>query len=271
MGSRMKNLRPIAFILASTNHGSMLVNRHDYRLTPEGGYGAGFQLLNSSAFDPQEIDFAVQLLMSRKQNFGNGVVAIDCGANLGMHTIEWAQAMHGWGEVIAFEAQERIYYALAGNITLNNCFNAKAIYAAVGACEGEILVPLPNYFSPSSFGSLEIRKKNTTEFIGQEIDYTEENCVRTRMTSIDQLNLDRLDFIKIDIEGMEMEALIGAENSIDQFRPQLLIEKIKSDEGDIRAFLDKFDYHVFSFGINLVAAHHSDPVAQQLSKLDFKV
>ncbi|MRW86853.1 FkbM family methyltransferase [Pseudoduganella sp. FT26W] len=270
--TKVKNLRPIAFVLASTNHGSMLVNRHDYRITQSGGgYGVGFQLLNTSAFDPQEIDFAVQLLMSRRQNFGNGVVAIDCGANIGVHTIEWAQAMHGWGEVIAFEAQERIYYALAGNIALNNCFNARAIFAAVGASEGEIFVPLPNYFAPSSFGSLEIKKKSTTEFIGQEIDYTEENCVRTKMTSIDQLNLKRLDFIKIDIEGMEMEALTGAAQSIEKYKPQLMIEKIKSNEGEIRTFLEQFGYQIFPFGINLVCVHQDDPVSQQLSKLNFNV
>ncbi|NYE63345.1 FkbM family methyltransferase [Duganella sp. 1224] len=265
----MKNLRPIAFVLASTNHGSMLVNRFDYRVTQQGGYGVGFQLLHTSAFDPHEVDFAVQLLASRRKNFGDGVVAIDCGANMGVHTIEWAQAMHGWGEVIAFEAQERIYYALAGNIAMNNCFNARAIFAAVGASEGEILVPMPDYFSPSSFGSLEIRKGSTTEFIGQEIDYTEEHCVRTRMTSIDQLHLKRLDFIKIDIEGMEMEALVGAENTIAQYRPQLMIEKIKSNEDEIRQFLQRFDYQVFPFGINLVAVHQDDPVAAQLSKLNF--
>jgi FkbM family methyltransferase len=261
----MKNLRPIAFILASTNHGSMLVNRHDYRLTQNGGgYGMGYQLLNTSSFDPQEINFAVKLLMSRKQNFGDGVIAIDCGANIGVHTIEWAQAMHGWGEVLAFEAQERIYYALAGNITLNNCFNAKAIFAAVGASEGEILVPLPNYFTPSSFGSLEIRKKSTTEFIGQEINYTEENCVRTKMTSIDQLGLKRLDFIKIDIEGMEMEALVGSEKSICEYKPILMIEKIKSDEGELRKFIEKFDYQIFPLGINLLAIHKDDPVSTQI-------
>ena len=262
----MKNIRPIAFVLASTNHGSMLVNRHDYRLTQNGGgYGVGYQLLNTSAFDPQEVNFAVQLLMSRKQNFGDGVVAIDCGANIGVHTIEWAQAMHGWGTVIAFEAQERIYYALAGNITLNNCFNAKAIFAAVGASEGEIMVPLPNYFAASSFGSLEIRKKSTTEYIGQEIDYTEENCVRTQMTSIDKLNLKRLDFIKIDIEGMEMEALVGGEKTINQFKPILMIEKIKSDELELRNFVEKYGYKIFPLGINIIAVHQDDPVSKQIT------
>jgi FkbM family methyltransferase len=260
----MKNLRPIAFVLASTNHGSMLVNRHDYRLVEEGGYGVGFQLLNNSAFDPAEVETAVQLLLSRRGGFGDGVVAIDCGANVGVHTIEWAQAMHGWGEVIAFEAQERIYYALAGNIAMNNCFNARAIYAAVGAHSGEIMVPVPNYFSPSSFGSLEIRQHANTEFIGQNIDYSEANCVRTRMMSIDELGLKRLDFIKIDIEGMEMEALTGASKSIAQFKPQLLIEKIKSNEEDIRDFLEDLDYKIFPLGINLLAIHEDDPSLSQI-------
>jgi FkbM family methyltransferase len=261
----MKNLRPIAFVLASTNHGTMLVNRHDYRIVESGmGYGVGHQLLNTSAFDPQEVDFAVQLLGSRRQNFGDGVVAVDCGANVGVHTIEWAQAMHSWGEVIAFEAQERIYYALAGNIAINNCFNARAIFAAVGASEGEISVPRPDYFSPSSFGSLEIRKTSTTEFIGQVIDYTEANGVRTKMTSIDALNLKRLDLIKIDIEGMEMEALIGAEQSIKAYKPQLMIEKIKSNEDEIRKFLARFDYQIFPLGINILAIHKDDPVSQQI-------
>ncbi len=263
----MKNKRPIAFVLASTNHGSMLVNRFDYRPKQndsEGADGVGYQLLNTSTFDPAEVDTAVQLLMSRKHNFGDGVVAIDCGANIGVHTLEWARAMYGWGEVVAFEAQERIYYALAGNIALNNCFNARAIFAAVGSSVGEIFVPRPNYFSASSFGSLEIRKKGSTEYIGQEIDYTEKNCLLTAMISIDELNLNRLDLVKIDIEGMEMEALIGGEKSIKQLKPILIIEKIKVDESEICKWLEKFDYQIFPFGMNLLAIHKDDPVSREI-------
>jgi len=262
-----KNLRPVAFVLASTNHGSLLVNRFDYRLIQgRGGYGVGYQILNTSAFDSGEIDFAVQLLISRKKNFGDGVVAIDCGANIGVHTIEWAQAMYGWGEVLAFEAQERIYYALAGNIALNNCFNAKAILAAIGSKSGEIHVPQPDYFSPSSFGSLDIKKTDSTEFIGQKIDYSEESCVKVEMMTIDQLGLKRLDFIKIDIEGMEVEALIGAEKSIREFKPQLMIERIKSSEAEIRNFLSKFSYEIFEFGLNFLALHREDPELNNIQR-----
>lgn len=254
--------RPVAFVLSSTNHGTMLVNRHDYRLIGDSGYGVGYQLLNSSAFDQSEIDVALKLLESRRQDYGSGVVAIDCGANIGAHTIEWAKQMHDWGKVIAFEAQERIFYALAGNITINNCFNARAIWAAVGSEAGEIGVPVPDYFKPSSFGSLEIRQKDSTEFIGQKIDYN--NAQPTRMMSIDQLNLDRLDFIKIDIEGMEMEALNGAQASIKRHKPQMLIEKIKSSEEQINNFLTNFGYKIFPLGINLLAIHESDPASTRI-------
>ena len=83
----------------------------------------------------------MQLLTQRRQHFGDGVVVVDCGANIGVHTVAWAKGMTGWGQVLAIEAQERIFYALAGNITINNCFNARAFNAAVGAADGVLRVP----------------------------------------------------------------------------------------------------------------------------------
>lgn len=259
---KKSNHRPVAFVAVSTNHGTMLVNRHDYKLTPDGGgIGVGYQVFNNSSCEQGEVDSALLFLMSRRQNFGDGVVAIDCGANIGTHTIEWAQCMHGWGQVIAIEAQERIFYALAGNITLNNCFNARAVWAAVGARKGQMQVPQPDYHLPSSFGSLEIIKRGTHEFIGQDIDYSDQATLTTQVMAIDDLGLERLDFVKIDIEGMEMDALKGARSSLVRFKPQLLIERIKSDEGKIRKVLEKLRYKVLPFGINLLAIHLSDPAA----------
>jgi len=251
--------RPIAFVLSSTDHGSMLVNRNDYYMHKGIGFGVGYQLFHNSSFEPTEVDAALQLLQTRRQNFGDGVIALDCGANIGVHTIEWARFMHGWGVVVALEAQERIFYALAGNIALNNCFNARAIWAAVGAKNGSIQVPVPNYLVPSSYGSLELRKNDHNEFIGQEIDYSDEKTLKTQMLSIDGLALARLDFIKIDIEGMEMEALSGAQNSLKRLKPQLLIEKFKTDETQLKTFLEKLGYKTFALDINLLAVHESDP------------
>jgi FkbM family methyltransferase len=255
----MKALRPVAWVLVSTNHGTMLVNRHDYRLVDRTGYGVGYQILNSSSFDQDEVDLALKLLTLRKQHFGDSVLAIDCGANIGVHTIEWSKHMHGWGEVIAVEAQERIFYALAGNISINNCFNAKAIWGAIGSTAGTIHVPSPDYFEPASFGSLEIRKKDSTEFIGQDISYEVAASIETRMLAIDDLQLPRIDLIKMDIEGMEMEALQGARQSLARCRPQLIVERLKSNEQELTRLLEGIGYKCFPLGINILAIHNTDP------------
>ena len=61
-----------------------------------------------------------------------------------------------------------------------------------------------------------------------------------------------------------MEALLGAKVSIEKFKPILMIEKIKSNETDIRNFLDQFGYQFFSIGINLLAVHSDDPISKQI-------
>ncbi len=262
----MRNIRrPLPFVLASSDHGTMIVNRNDFRMTDaENGYGVGHQIFETSSFDGPEVMMVLDFLGWRREFFGDGVVAIDGGANIGVHTIEWAKQMHGWGSVIGVEAQERVYYALAGNVAINNCFNATVLHAALGASEGSISVPRPNYLKPASFGSLELRQHAGTEFIGQAIDYSAAQGDAVRMISIDGLDLPRLDFIKLDIEGMELEALEGAARSLARHRPQMLIEIIKTDAAAVRALLEAQGYHCFPIGINMLAIHATDPALARI-------
>jgi FkbM family methyltransferase len=255
--------RKLAFVLASSNHGTMIVNRFDYRMVDaHRGYGVGFQILETACFDPVEVKLAVDLLGLRRKHYGDGVVALDCGANIGVHTIEWATAMTGWGSVLAVEAQERVYYALAGNIAINNCFNAIAVHGAVSSESGTLQIPSPNYFIPSSFGSLELRQHKGNEFIGQTIDY--ENTVNIRKLALDEFNLPRVDLIKIDVEGMELEALEGARRTVERSHPIMLIEKIKTDAAQLLQWLRAHGYEVIEAGINLLAIHASDKTLAEI-------
>jgi FkbM family methyltransferase len=256
--------RKLAFVLASSNHGTMIVNRFDYRMIDaQHGFGVGFQILETAQFDPAEVNMAVELLALRRKYHGDGVVALDCGANIGVHTVEWAKAMTGWGSVLAVEAQERIYYALAGNIAINNCFNALAVHGAVSSESGVLAIPNPNYFVPSSFGSLELRQRTGNEFIGQPIDYAQ-NTVEVRKLALDEFGLPRVDLIKIDVEGMEMEALEGAKATIEKSQPVMLIEKIKTDAGHLRQWLETRGYVILDVGINMLAIHSSDKVLTEI-------
>ncbi len=262
----MRNVgRKLAFVLAATNHGSMIVNRFDYHMVdPERGYGVGFQLLETGAFDPLEVELATQLLEARRRYHGDGVVALDCGANIGVQTVDWATAMTGWGSVMAIEPQERLYYALAGNIALNNCFNAIAMHAAVAAESGVMRIPTPDYLKPASFGSLELRQRKNNEFIGQAVDYSEATGTPIQKIAIDTLELSRVDLIKLDIEGMELEALEGGKKTIEMCRPILLVEMIKVSREDLHAWMEQRGYIVVDAGINLLAIHSSDETLTQL-------
>jgi FkbM family methyltransferase len=260
-----KPARKIAFITAATDHGTLIVNRFDHQMIDaNSGFGVGFQLLETATYDSAEVNLLLTLLDLRRQLYGDGVIAIDCGANVGVHTVEWAKHMTGWGAVLAFEAQERIYYALAGNIAINNCFNARAIHAAVTMEPGTMKIPAPNYTVAASFGSLELRKRDNTEFIGQPIDYSESKMTEVRAVNIDAFNFARIDLIKMDIEGMELDALAGGAKCISNLHPIVLVEFVKSDKDKLRGWLENLGYLVFPHEMNFLAIHKDDRCLTQI-------
>lgn len=248
-------MNPIAFVVTSTNQGTLILNKNDYKMVDDGkGFGVGFSLLNTGSYDAIEVDFLKAILNKRREYFGDGVIAVDCGANIGVHTISWARMMSTWGHVVSIEAQEKIYYALCGNIAINNCFNVTARNYAVGLENGSLMIPEPNYFKPSSYGSLELKDHPDKEDIGQEIV----NKKQVGMITIDSIGLQRCDLIKIDVERMEHEVLAGAWKVIDKFKPVLFIEVAKCT--DITEFLSGHGYKTYELGANLLAVHESDPM-----------
>ena len=263
----MPTNKPIAFVLSATHHGTMIVNRNDYcgSMAPGQGFGVGHQLLNYSQFDPPEINTVLSLPNLRRHYFGDGVVALDGGANIGVHSLEWSRLMYGWGQIIAFEAQQWVFYALAGNLALNNCFNVDARWAALGSSNGTLDIPVPNYTQPASFGSLELQSSSTNEFIGQQINYAKEHLRQVPMISLDSLQLPRVDFIKLDVEGMEMSVLQGALHTLQHCRPILWVETLKSKTEDIQQLLHDCGYrHFHPIGPNMLVLHENDPCHQHV-------
>ena len=71
--------RKIAFVIASSAHGPLIINRFDYNTSGSAAYGVGIQLLENGAFDQAEVDLTCRLLDLRRKYHGDGVVAIDFG------------------------------------------------------------------------------------------------------------------------------------------------------------------------------------------------
>lgn len=249
----------ISYILASTVHGTFIVNRNDENKNEQyGTYGVGSKLLETGSFYKSDIDLLISILKLKKAQLAGQrpIIAIDCGANLGVLTVEFARELAGAGNVIAIEAQKPIYYALCGNVAINNCFNVEALNVAVGGIDGALRVPNVDYHKRASFGSLELRKTEATEDIGQTVDY--DQGYEVPLIRIDSLKKSHVDLIKIDVEGMEEEVIIGAIETLKLSKPILFIEKIKSNFTRIESILYGLGYEIFDLGPNILAASEED-------------
>ena len=93
----------IPFVLASTAHGSIILPRNDWRKLSDthNEFGVGADILVHGEYDLPLISMTCGVLAHQRDKRGAGVVAIDCGANIGIYSIEWARRMDGWGSVIS--------------------------------------------------------------------------------------------------------------------------------------------------------------------------
>jgi FkbM family methyltransferase len=257
-----------AFVLQNSAYGTLIVNRFDYNYIRNKWYGVGAQLLETGTYDPDQSAVLKQLLTQKRERAGDGVVVLDCGANIGVLAVDIANFMRGWGFLIAIEPQERLFYALCGNLAVNNCFNARAIWAAVDAENGFIDIPEPDYRRPGSFGSFELRQQLGTEPIGQPIDYSKPTSTVNTITT-DRLELKRLDLLKLDVEGMELAALNGAIETIRRTRPMIYVEVIKTERDAVEALLAPLDYKLFAPDqSHALAMHRDDPVIECIQVIE---
>ena len=72
----------------------------------------------------------------------------------------------------------------------------------------------------------------------------------------------RLDLLKLDIEGMELDALAGSDKTIELCRPVILAEANKCGHEKLRAWLEERDYVVKTCGISLLGIHKDDRVLE---------
>lgn len=256
--------RPSPYVLVSSDHGTMIVSTLDYTQYADGPWGVGYPLLNLGAFDPHEVDVLVTLANLRRQRHGDGVVFLDVGANIGVMTVELARHMSGWGFVRSYEAQERVFYALAGNITINNCFNAVARFSAVGSKSGTMSIPNPDYTKAASYGALELIESDRNEYIGQAVSYKPESLVIVPLIRLDDENLERVDLVKLDVEKMELDVLAGSLGLIKRFLPVFHIETKKNDRSEIDRIFSDIGYNIYALRLDTLYVHRDDPIVSDL-------
>jgi FkbM family methyltransferase len=147
-----------------------------------------------------------------------GMTVIDIGANIGTHTVFFAKRVGPEGRVIAIEPQARIAELLSGNVALNNLTNVEVHQVAAGALRGSIKTPRIDYEAAGSFN-----------FGGVSLgSFTSGDDVPVIM--VDDLALLRCDVIKVDAEGMELDALKGAAQTLQQHKPMIHVENNRPEQ-----------------------------------------
>lgn len=145
------------------------------------------------------------------------MVFLDVGANQGEYSLFAAKRLTK-GEVIAFEPVDEIFEKLHDNIALNHFTNIKTLKTGLSDAKGilpiyEMQAAGANHEGLATLYQSELRGKLIQQINLDTLD---------NLSS--ELKLDRIDFIKVDIEGAELSMLKGAKDTIARFRPQVMVE-----------------------------------------------
>ena len=225
------------FNVVKSLHGNIIVNLNDQFIST--------QIINKKNWEHEEVNLLKSLLEDIRKQRGDGVVFLDCGANFGVFTIEIAKQMQNWGDVYAFEPQKQIYNAMCGTLALNNLLNVTTENIALGSYVGKIQVPIFDYSIKQNFGGLELNKDvSSIKVDGKKVENTTMDEVTIR--TLDSFKFERVDLIKIDVEGMELDILKGSSLILKNLKPILFYEHQKqhrkSDAELIKEYLITYDY-----------------------------
>ncbi|MGH9480159.1 MAG: FkbM family methyltransferase [Terriglobales bacterium] len=143
-------------------------------------------------------------------------VAYDIGAHTGAYALFFSRRVGAGGRVIAFEPQPDNFATLTRNLEANAIRNVLPLRLALGNQRGRrtifMLPGMPTTASLADDARTPLRRQ----------------AGETQVERLDELvaaaALPCPDFIKIDVEGMELDVLCGAEQTLARSRPQILVE-----------------------------------------------
>jgi FkbM family methyltransferase len=201
----------------------------------------------AGVYEPIEAFLFTQLL-------NPGMVVIDGGANVGQYTVLAATIVGASGSVHSFEPVDANLAHLRKHVQLNHLPNVTLNQAALWK-EGSVLALQLPEGSSGNAGAYRARAAAATgarRAVAVALDaYCEDH------------NLQRVDAIKLDVEGSEPFVLLGAEKMIRTHRPNILIEvnraalsAVGSSPGDLWDIVSQLGYRAWNIGADALSSRH---------------
>lgn len=169
-------------------------------------------------------------------------VVLDIGANVGLLTLPFSKIHVPFGKVISFEPDEENFIQLKTNININKIENVIALPVAL---QGDQAVGKINFNIRRAVDGDGNVNRGLSSLVDIDLHTVErkEVVASTIDKEILRLKLERLDFIKIDVEGMECDVLKGGKKSIGKYHPiiqyeySLVIDKLANRKNSEQTFL----------------------------------
>ena len=173
-----------------------------------------------------------------------GDCVIDVGANFGLYTVLAAKKAGPSGRVLAFEPFPSSFQVLQLNCDLNQLNGTVTLFpCALGAVKGESALSIHSDPGRNSLGSL---GKEAVASVKVKVEKLDE--------IVKQADLEKIDFIKMDVEGFEAHVLEGGLETLARFKPTLIFELNPSacsrngeNAGEIVRILEAAGYTLFEY------------------------
>lgn len=191
-----------------------------------------------------ENDYEKENIQFLKTTIQPGNIIIDIGAHLGLMSAICAQLTGNKGSIYAFEPTPLTFEILKKVIRMNGAQNIiQPVNKAVSNFTGEL-----DFFVDDNDGS------NANSLVSR--NDKNRNARKTKVVTLDDFirekELKKLDLVKIDAEGSELDVLRGAVNSIRSFRPKIilamhpnLIKNNGQNAGDIYDLIRELNYEIY--------------------------
>ena len=189
------------------------------------------ELLYRHAYDQKTLLYLMRIVHP-------GDSCIDVGANIGAITLSLAHRVGSGGRVVAYEPGPLLFQRLVRNVALSDFRSIECKDAGLSDAPGRMYWRLETGIN---HGNAVLTTEPTDTVVP----------VITLDSSVEEIALTRVDFIKIDVEGMELGVILGGLGTIRKFKPTLLIETqvgtgVGSDD-DIQAVIGRLAAEGYDF------------------------
>ena len=199
----------------------------------------------------RQTSFTLQSLLSE------GMTVIDLGANIGSHSLPMAKRVGARGRVYAIEPTDWAFAKLLRNLSLNPQLAETVVPIQAAFTDG--VTPPPAGF----YSSWDVTADEGVHPVhGGRIEIASNAAFMTFDEFIQSHRIDRVDLIKMDVDGFEVQLLTGAKESLKQFHPPILFEfcphvltEHKTSPERLLTILSDAGYSFFHRGMRLPRSH----------------